>query len=362
MPQTAKRLLYIDSLRGISAIAVAYFHLLLYMKKFGLIKNYFDHYLAILITDFFGLGKIAILIFFMISGFVIPFSITKYRAHNMKRFIITRFFRLYPAYWLSILCFIIVMLYKNNVIDWNLILINLTMMQAFFMQSDLIGVFWTLQIELIFYFLCSMLFITNKLNNNKFIFYSSFFFLICALILSLFRYISGFKLPVALPLALSIMFFGMLWRNYIIDNDQTSKTLCYKIIFILFALLPIICLLAYNKDYGNNETWYRYVTSYYGAILLFILCTTSLKIQNVLTIFLGKISYSIYLLHPLLLLLLNKEICTTLLTHLPLQIILISSLAIIILCATLSFYLVENNALIIGKRIIKRYAKENQPN
>lgn len=117
MPQTVKRLLYIDSLRGISAIAVAYFHLLLHVKAFGLIENSFDHYLAILVTDFFGLGKVAILMFFIISGFVIPFSITKYHAHNMKRFIITRFFRLYPAYWLSILCFIIVMLYKNNVID-----------------------------------------------------------------------------------------------------------------------------------------------------------------------------------------------------------------------------------------------------
>lgn len=47
------------------------------------------------------LGRFGVVLFFLISGFVVPFSIRG--ARPLQRFAISRFFRLYPALWLAVL-------------------------------------------------------------------------------------------------------------------------------------------------------------------------------------------------------------------------------------------------------------------
>ena len=47
-------------------------------------------------------GRLGVVIFFAISGFVISFSIKLAHRYPVREFLTTRFFRLYPAYWLSI--------------------------------------------------------------------------------------------------------------------------------------------------------------------------------------------------------------------------------------------------------------------
>ena len=47
-------------------------------------------------------GRLGVVLFFAISGFVIPFSIKLAHRYPVREFLLTRFFRLYPAYWLSI--------------------------------------------------------------------------------------------------------------------------------------------------------------------------------------------------------------------------------------------------------------------
>ena len=47
-------------------------------------------------------GRLGVVLFFAISGFVVPFSIKLAHRYPVREFLVTRFFRLYPAYWLSI--------------------------------------------------------------------------------------------------------------------------------------------------------------------------------------------------------------------------------------------------------------------
>ena len=68
------------------------------------------------------------------------------------------------------------------------------------------------------------------------------------------RYKLQLKLPVALPLMLSVCFLGALWRAS--DNGRCPETGRYAriavVAFYLF-LLPI-CVLAYSRDTGFGET------------------------------------------------------------------------------------------------------------
>ena len=201
------RLKHIDSMRGMAAIAVIYSHVAEYAMAHNLVKSHVEYFIFVLLTRFMSLGKIAVTIFFAVSGFVIPFSIFKYRKKALLRFSISRVFRLYPAYWLSIPFGLIVLFgFQHRPISTLLVVSNLTMLQQFFGLPDILGTYWTLQIELIFYFLCALLFASNRLAEVRTVVGAIVLFLAAAVVLSGFRYFSGIRLPVALPLALGIMF------------------------------------------------------------------------------------------------------------------------------------------------------------
>ncbi|CAM5339645.1 hypothetical protein SSTU70S_04052 [Stutzerimonas stutzeri] len=49
----------------------------------------------------FDFGRIGVVVFFIISGFVIPASLRGPRGEDCRQFLIRRLFRLYPLCWLS---------------------------------------------------------------------------------------------------------------------------------------------------------------------------------------------------------------------------------------------------------------------
>src|SRR5438045_9287952 len=54
-------------------------------------------------TRYFEFGITGVVLFFAISGFVIYGTLRGPRAGTGRRFVISRFFRLFPAYWVSVL-------------------------------------------------------------------------------------------------------------------------------------------------------------------------------------------------------------------------------------------------------------------
>src|SRR4030095_2287642 len=83
----------LDALRGLAALAVMIFH---YTGHYGKNVGHVDRPLLEL-----ALGNYGVQLFFMISGFVIFMTIEKTRT--AMDFVVTRFSRLYPAYWASLL-------------------------------------------------------------------------------------------------------------------------------------------------------------------------------------------------------------------------------------------------------------------
>lgn len=111
-------------------------------------------------------GRAGVVLFFAISGFVIPNSLRSRR--DLVNFPIRRFFRLYPVYWLSIP----VSLYTG----WYLagreptveqIAANVTMLQTFLGYVDIEGLYWTLAVELAFYLACYALLAIGLIGNGS---------------------------------------------------------------------------------------------------------------------------------------------------------------------------------------------------
>jgi peptidoglycan/LPS O-acetylase OafA/YrhL len=289
---------YIDSLRGIAALLVIYLHLADHFLHTEPNLGALDRWSFIALTEVIDIGKAAVIVFFAISGYVIPFSLMKRTDHAVPRFVISRFFRLYPAYWLSLaagLAILIVATHQH--INASLVVANATMLQQFFGIENILGIYWTLQIELIFYALCVGLFVIGLLQKTKFIFSASVIFLSFGLALAVARFYSGMKLPVVVPLSLAIMFWGMI-RRQADDGERTAIKADVALLVIFAVVIPLVSFLAYNKDYGYNETWYRYTISYGAAIGFFALCTSRVRLDFAGIRYLGRISYSVYLFGP----------------------------------------------------------------
>lgn len=137
----------IDLLRFISAVLVVVFHYTFVGSSLG--------FAPLPRTDAFGEYSrymyLGINFFFIISGFVILLSAEDGKP---REFFISRFVRLYPAYWLCVLLTAGATLLFNQLafqVTWSQVLVNLTMLQSGFGVPLVDGVYWTLWIELKFY-------------------------------------------------------------------------------------------------------------------------------------------------------------------------------------------------------------------
>lgn len=151
----------IDLLRFIAAISVALFHLTY--------RGYHADGLSPVEYPALGIvfkyGYLGVELFFIISGYVVLMSA---QSKTLGQFFTSRVMRLYPAYWVACtFTFLIARLFGPHVHapGWSPILdaplrgylVNMTMLQSFFGIAPIDGVYWTLTVELIFYFLVALL-------------------------------------------------------------------------------------------------------------------------------------------------------------------------------------------------------------
>ena len=152
------RLSELDALRGIAALAVMLFH---FSTRFG------ELYPAGLQT---GLalphGHFGVNLFFIISGFVI--FMTLERSRTAGDFLVSRFSRLYPTYWFSLAITFAVthaLGLPGKLVSGSTALANLPMFHGLFHVPHVDGVYWTLEVELLFYGWMLLLFLLRKLDG-----------------------------------------------------------------------------------------------------------------------------------------------------------------------------------------------------
>ncbi len=302
MPAISSRYANIDIVRGLAALLVVWMHAsevfrsLLPEGKPGEWMFWVAHS-----VDF---GRIGVVAFFAVSGFVISASFNHQGWLGFKIFWIRRFFRLYPAYWLSIpLAIWSTWIIWDKPVTLLQIMANISIVPGVFHQEPLQGLYWTLQVEMIFYVSCSVLFLLGFLRNSS----------VIALVTGLLFSISLAEVFIRLPfdmgeslkntlLFLCIMFWGALYRTW-----HTKKKLKPILSFILWGVpiallaLTIQALLFKYADASNVENIIRVKSSASLALglLLFLTIAHSRSFTYKPLVILGEISYALYLFHPI---------------------------------------------------------------
>ena len=144
----ADRLVEVDALRGVAALAVVLFH---YTTRF---TDLYQPGAQPAVS--FPSGHYGVNLFFIISGFVIFMTLEK--TARPLDFVVSRFSRLFPAYWAAIfltfsICHLLGL--PGKLVSTGTALANLAMLHGLFGVGHVDGVYWTLEVELLFY--CGML-------------------------------------------------------------------------------------------------------------------------------------------------------------------------------------------------------------
>jgi peptidoglycan/LPS O-acetylase OafA/YrhL len=138
------RLAELDALRGIAASIVVLFHYT--WQGVNVLPE------VTLIPWGLSWGHYGVELFFAISGFVI--FMTLERTRTAADFFVSRFARLFPAYWFAIgltSLGLVVLGAQSLSQPPEIALVNLSMMQSFLYLPSVDGVYWSLSVELAFY-------------------------------------------------------------------------------------------------------------------------------------------------------------------------------------------------------------------
>ena len=364
-----QRLDYVDCMRAIAALMVLILHSgELAVHTFR--STAFDSW--VLTPAFtFDLGRAGVILFFALSGFVIPASLSN--SSDKIRFPIRRFFRLYPAYWLSILVSLIVGFWLDGTErSTSQIIANLSMLQTFMGYEDLEGLYWTLAVELVFYVVCYALFLTGLIGRGSvltgiaLVLAAGWYFVVTATsgpFYGMRSFVPAFVSDryVEWLAYFSIMFWSAACRQ-IVDRKATRLTTLVVVALAMFwlAVLPLTGLTVYLTQ-QHDATITKWALMKYGAFALglyaFVGFTFMIRIRSSALRYLGTISFSIYLFHPAIMRLLAGT-HTTLAPNLPVTptlFVVICALATIIFSAIVYRY-VEAPAIAIGNMIADRVA------
>jgi peptidoglycan/LPS O-acetylase OafA/YrhL len=286
------RIYELDALRGIAALMVVLFHYTVDKENAAFV---------------FNIGCVGVDLFFIISGFVILLTINN--TKNWKSFLVNRVSRLYPAYWIcvSLTTLAIIIAHQthlNNVMIPDLgitYLANLTMLQFYLNFDNIDGSYWTLIIELLFYCFIMLFLILNKKN------YIQTTGALCLLVVFCYRFFAQdvfsnkdlFDLTNAIPILIYFPLFysGILFYKLKFEQQKPIRWLLLSASFLL--QLYIFDTLYSNRGYLSFIEYAISLSVIYSLFLIYIFNHLNF-IVNKVTLWLGSISYVLYLLHKVI--------------------------------------------------------------
>lgn len=305
-PANPNRYTHIDLLRGLAALLVVWMHTSEVFRT--LLPAEQPGIWAYELAEAVDFGRIGVVAFFAISGFVIPSSFDPIASGTgLRRFFIRRFFRLFPAYWLSIPLGIWSAWYLwDKPVTAQQIFANLSMLPEALGYPPIEGLYWTLQLELSFYAICTLLYLRGWVHRPS---------VMAILAISLVGIFgigkSSGLLPIPselqflrqidqTPLYLAIMFWGALFRCW---HDRHPLGLVEKVGLWLVPgtivlLMPLFIGGVLSSRAALPPVWVKFLASHALGVLLFLSIALCRGLSSRLGAWTGEISYSIYLFHP----------------------------------------------------------------
>ena len=279
----------IDGLRGYLAISVFFHHAYIYLNFLST-----GIWLSPKSNFFNLLGQASVSLFFMITGFLFLIKIEKTMSLRWDKLYISRLLRIMPMYLFSLSVAIFISLFYTK------FSVNINESVYFLMCWLFFGalknpnfnnfnislifahVTWTLAVEWLFYLALPVLLIISKFRKK---------FLLTSLVLLIITSQYNENLIRLIP------FYGGFLAVFIYKNDRIVRISKRN----SANLVPILCitflLIFFNTAY--NILAQLIIT----VLFIFVVCRNeSIRILcHPISQFLGKISYSIYLLHGIIL-------------------------------------------------------------
>lgn len=311
-----KNTLYLTGLRGYSALAI-------YITHGGVkgLSQYWD--------KFVGFGKYGVISFFVLSAFTLSMSIDRKSKFNYRDYLLRRFARILPMYYICIFIFWLSggnkyyqEMFTINTHDIKDLIYHLSFVNLWNLryQNTIIAVEWTIPIEMITYFIIPTLFF--YLMRSTFIY--GFLALALSVIISIYNgpihpdEFNGLSVHWAMETYLYCFIVGILgYKLYKLDKLKSFFEKINADIFVCFLLGLLVCLCIYG-DYlhSNLQDYLRSISplyAYHGGaslveqlltfLILILILTLSqasyskIFFENKIIVLLGKISFPFYLLH-----------------------------------------------------------------
>ncbi len=294
---TRQRYANIDGLRAIAALGVMVEHLFGDLLRQTAPSAGPMNTLASSVIQHFSLGRFGVALFFLISGFVVPFSISGDRP--LTHFAISRLFRLYPACWLALAVLATMAWLAGKPPSAATMLANMTMAPNLFGQAWLSPIYWTLFIELAFYVLVALLFSVGALRNVG-VLTALGLALVAATVLPVeFRTHGVANLPVQyIGMHLSSLFLGLLLRLWLVERARSAGTAVLALAVAQFA--GLLAVADFSLARGDNfimEGRAPILSAYVFALIAFIAAVRFGHPRSLTLARIGLISYSMYLFH-----------------------------------------------------------------
>ncbi|RVU01506.1 acyltransferase [Mucilaginibacter limnophilus] len=276
-----KRILELDAFRGIAAVMVVCFHYVM--------NTEFGH-------SIFKVGVTGVDLFYLISGYVIFMTVEG--RENWKNFIVSRFSRLYPPFWSALLfTSALYLIFKKDTLTPVMFIGNLTMIPHILGIEEIDHSYWSLAVEVVFYVLILIALLTKQIKNIE------KWSAVGLVLLVLFHFVS--------PL---LHVEGLLFKiSYRIEFLNQAPLFIAGIIFYkmhherptLYRHLLVLCsfvLACFMHPKGRalqhiSFTEHTIMLMIYFAMFYLFIYGLIGWIANTGTLFLGKISYSLYLIH-----------------------------------------------------------------
>jgi peptidoglycan/LPS O-acetylase OafA/YrhL len=337
------RLAFLDVARGLAALMVVLEH--------GL-EHCWPGYLEWSLPRI-NLGQTGVLLFFVISGFIIPASLEQ--GGSQARFWLRRCFRLFPLYWAVIALVWLTVRFTAVPVggvpldqpgNW---LMNLTMLQGFTGHPHVLGVFWTLHFELMIYAACSVFGALRLLNRPTTL----------ALVVLAIYFVDGVQRPLLTGKPFFIggrmffylaPFYGATFESYVSGRLGKRRLLCFLAVFAL----AVTTIWAVNRELleaesGRHSQIWRLLGNWliaYGGFALLV--AGRQRFHPAMLAWAGRVSYSVYLVHPLVL-------APLMLTGMPGWLFLPALFAGTLALSALTFKLVEDPGIRLGRALEKRW-------
>lgn len=292
---SSTRLGFLDAVRGLAALLVVIYHCCQSSS------NVFSTWSL----QHFDLGQVGVASFFLVSGFVIPFSLE--RHGSLLYFWKGRLLRLFPLYWITLLAALLLAAGHLYILPSHphhslisITLVNATMFQDFLRTPTISPVYWTLPLEMIFYVCCSLAFWRGTLKRSVTIFLAALGLMLAADLVGQF-YLHHSMATARMVLIVTSLFGTLAYRLYQ-GRIKLRWVYALSVPFILVVTHGFwfrTTLPAAENAGGGMSLASALLSWLAGGCIFFIAFIYRSRTVYEVFLYLGRISYSLYLIHPL---------------------------------------------------------------